>query len=77
MQRENIKAMSVKKDAVDDFMEFVAVRNFGEALVYPELTIAPLQSYFPRTVYSEKCRSWYKKGAELGPVVALWPGQYR
>ncbi|KAK4704328.1 hypothetical protein P7C70_g1880, partial [Phenoliferia sp. Uapishka_3] len=55
MQRENIKAMSVKQSAVDDFMEFIA-------------------NYFPKTVYSEKCRSWYKKGMELGPVVALWPG---
>ncbi|KAL8280487.1 hypothetical protein RQP46_007135 [Phenoliferia psychrophenolica] len=55
MQRENIKAMSVKGSARDDFMSYVA-------------------NYFPKTVYSEKCRSWYKKGMELGPVVALWPG---
>ncbi|KAI5476329.1 flavin-binding monooxygenase [Pseudohyphozyma bogoriensis] len=55
MQRENIKEMSIKKGAVEDFMEYIA-------------------SYFPKTVYSQKCRSWYKKGLELGPVVALWPG---
>ncbi|GAA6006877.1 hypothetical protein JCM10207_009123 [Rhodosporidiobolus poonsookiae] len=33
-----------------------------------------VHSYFPRTVFGTKCRSWYKKGAEEGPVVALWPG---
>ncbi|RPD76724.1 FAD/NAD-P-binding domain-containing protein [Lentinus tigrinus ALCF2SS1-7] len=33
-----------------------------------------LESYFPKTVYSEKCRSWYKMGAEDGRVVGLWPG---
>ncbi|GAA5875960.1 hypothetical protein JCM8547_000664 [Rhodosporidiobolus lusitaniae] len=31
-------------------------------------------AYFPRTVFGTKCRSWYKKGLEEGPVVALWPG---
>jgi hypothetical protein len=52
MQRENIKAMSVKQGAVDDFMEYVDV-------------------YFRKTVYSEKCRSWYKKGLETGYVPFL------
>ncbi|GAA5925144.1 flavin-containing monooxygenase [Sporobolomyces koalae] len=33
-----------------------------------------IETYFKKTVYSEKCRSWYKKGLEEGPVVALWPG---
>ncbi|GAA6060117.1 hypothetical protein JCM10212_003525 [Sporobolomyces blumeae] len=55
MQRENYKTMSVKQEAVDDFMTYV-------------------HTYFQKTVYSEKCRSWYKKGLEEGPVVALWPG---
>ena len=27
-----------------------------------------------KTVYSEKCRSWYKLGQEDGRVVGLWPG---
>jgi hypothetical protein len=27
-----------------------------------------------QTVYSEKCRSWYKMGKEEGRVVGLWPG---
>ncbi|GAA6040905.1 hypothetical protein JCM8097_003180 [Rhodosporidiobolus ruineniae] len=31
-------------------------------------------AYFPGTVFGTKCRSWYKKGLEEGPVVALWPG---
>ena len=27
-----------------------------------------------KTVYSEKCRSWYKMGKEEGRIVGLWPG---
>ncbi|BCR89696.1 flavin-containing monooxygenase [Aspergillus chevalieri] len=30
--------------------------------------------YFLRTVFSEKCRSWYKGGTEDGRVTAVWPG---
>ncbi|KIP12732.1 hypothetical protein PHLGIDRAFT_123818 [Phlebiopsis gigantea 11061_1 CR5-6] len=33
-----------------------------------------IENYFPITVYSEKCRSWYKMGKEEGRVVGLWPG---
>ncbi|GAA5820474.1 hypothetical protein JCM11251_005640 [Rhodosporidiobolus azoricus] len=33
-----------------------------------------VHTYFPGTVFGTKCRSWYKKGLEEGPVVALWPG---
>ncbi|KAF8900786.1 hypothetical protein CPB85DRAFT_1324906 [Mucidula mucida] len=33
-----------------------------------------IDSYFPTTVFGEKCRSWYKAGKEEGRVVALWPG---
>lgn len=33
--------------------------------------------YFSRTVFSEKCRSWYKGGKEDGRVTALWPGKLR
>jgi cation diffusion facilitator CzcD-associated flavoprotein CzcO len=32
--------------------------------------------YFKRTVFSEKCRSWYKSGREDGPVTAVWPGEW-
>ncbi|KAK6345752.1 hypothetical protein TWF718_007659 [Orbilia javanica] len=31
-------------------------------------------AYFPGTVYSMKCRSWYKGGTYDGKVIALWPG---
>ncbi|KZT66595.1 FAD/NAD(P)-binding domain-containing protein [Daedalea quercina L-15889] len=55
MQRERLKSIEVKKEAVEDFDEY-------------------LEHYFPNTVYSEKCRSWYKMGKEEGRVVALWPG---
>ncbi|KAF8899234.1 FAD/NAD-binding domain-containing protein [Infundibulicybe gibba] len=50
LQRERLKSMEVKKEAVDDFDEYL------------------------ETVFSDKCRSWYKLGKEEGRVVALWPG---
>ncbi|KAJ7082439.1 FAD/NAD-P-binding domain-containing protein [Mycena belliarum] len=31
-----------------------------------------MRAYFPRTVYTDKCNSWYK--APDGTVVGLWPG---
>ncbi|KAI0720647.1 FAD/NAD-P-binding domain-containing protein [Fomitopsis betulina] len=55
MQRERLKSIEVKREAVADFDEYV-------------------ESYFPKTVYSEKCRSWYKMGREDGRIVGLWPG---
>ncbi|KAH7925133.1 FAD/NAD(P)-binding domain-containing protein [Leucogyrophana mollusca] len=55
MQRERLKSIEVKREAVDDFDEY-------------------LEAYFPGTVYSAKCRSWYKMGKEEGRVVGLWPG---
>lgn len=33
-----------------------------------------IEHYFPTTVYSEKCRSWYKMGKDEGRVAGLWPG---
>ncbi|PFH46267.1 hypothetical protein AMATHDRAFT_8031 [Amanita thiersii Skay4041] len=33
-----------------------------------------LEAYFPTTVFSERCPSWYKMGKETGRVVGLWPG---
>ncbi|KAI0089422.1 hypothetical protein BDY19DRAFT_905762 [Irpex rosettiformis] len=35
---------------------------------------AYLDSYFPKTVWARKCRTWYKAGKEDGKVTALWPG---
>ncbi|GAA6008727.1 flavin-containing monooxygenase [Rhodotorula paludigena] len=55
MCREEIRTMSVKQEAVNDWMEYT-------------------HTYFQRTVFATKCRSWYKRGLEEGAVVALWPG---
>ncbi|KAH9852549.1 FAD/NAD-P-binding domain-containing protein [Lenzites betulinus] len=41
-----------------------AVRDFDQHM----------EAYFPRTVFTENCRSWYKLGKEDGRVVGLWPG---
>lgn len=32
------------------------------------------QSYFPKTIFMEDCRSWYKSEKAGGKVTALWPG---
>ncbi|KAI0344764.1 FAD/NAD-binding domain-containing protein [Trametopsis cervina] len=50
LQRERLKSIEVKEEAVADYDEYI------------------------ETVYSEKCRSWYKAGKEEGRVVGLWPG---
>ncbi|KAJ6520167.1 FAD/NAD-binding domain-containing protein [Mycena sanguinolenta] len=55
LQREHLKSIEVKPEAVDDWDEFI-------------------DHYFKKTVYSVKCRSWYKAGKEEGRIVALWPG---
>ena len=56
MQRDNIRAMKVKKSAVKRF-------------------VAHSDRYFQQTVFSMRCRSWYKGGSEDGRVNALWPGK--
>ncbi|PIL26744.1 hypothetical protein GSI_11158 [Ganoderma sinense ZZ0214-1] len=33
-----------------------------------------MESYFPQSVYSANCRSWYKLGKEEGRIIGLWPG---
>jgi len=33
-----------------------------------------VDAYFLRTVFGQKCKSWYKNGKEEGRVVGLWPG---
>ncbi|KAI0737196.1 flavin-binding monooxygenase [Daedaleopsis nitida] len=55
IQRERLKSMEVKPEAVKAFDEYI-------------------ESYFPRSVFSAKCRSWYKLGKEDGRIVGLWPG---
>ncbi|KAI3621856.1 flavin-binding [Moniliophthora roreri] len=55
LQRERLRSMEVKKEAVDDFDQYI-------------------DSFFPRSVFGAKCRSWYKAGKEDGRVIALWPG---
>ncbi|EPQ52691.1 FAD/NAD P-binding domain-containing protein [Gloeophyllum trabeum ATCC 11539] len=35
---------------------------------------AYIEAYFPRTVFSKNCSSWYKDGKIDGRVIGLWPG---
>ncbi|CAL1693778.1 unnamed protein product [Somion occarium] len=55
LQRERLKTIEVKAEAVQDYDEYI-------------------EHYFPTSVYSERCRSWYKMGKEEGRVAGLWPG---
>jgi hypothetical protein len=33
-----------------------------------------IEAFMPRTAWAGICRSWFKNGAETGPVTALHPG---
>ncbi|KAF7347539.1 hypothetical protein MVEN_01510300 [Mycena venus] len=55
LQREHLKSMDVKPEAVADWDAYI-------------------EHHFAKTVFSERCRSWYKQGMYEGRVVALWPG---
>ncbi|TRM61604.1 hypothetical protein BD626DRAFT_501587 [Schizophyllum amplum] len=55
LQRERLKSMAVKKEAAEDFDEY-------------------LEAFFPTTVFSEPCKSWYKNGNVEGRISALYPG---
>ncbi|KAJ7754971.1 FAD/NAD-binding domain-containing protein [Mycena maculata] len=55
LQREHLKSMDVKAEAMEDWDVY-------------------LEHHFAKTIFSERCRSWYKQGKEEGRVVALWPG---
>jgi hypothetical protein len=33
-----------------------------------------IDMYFTRTIYTQPCKSWMKRGKETGRVVTLWPG---
>lgn len=55
MQRDSIRTLAVKADAVRRFTQYC-------------------DEYFAGTVFSSKCRSWYKGGTEDGRIIALWPG---
>lgn len=54
IQKENIRAMVIKKKMVDDFTDYA-------------------DAYFANTVFTEECRSWYRR-KDTGKVVGLWPG---
>jgi hypothetical protein len=57
IQRDNIRAMTVQREAVKRFTSYC-------------------DEYFKNTVFSSKCRSWYKGGTENGRITALWPGMW-
>lgn len=56
MQRDNVRAMAPREEAVKQFTKHC-------------------EQYFSKTVFSTKCRSWYKGGKEDGRVIAVWPGK--
>ncbi|KAL1708071.1 hypothetical protein EV121DRAFT_287900 [Schizophyllum commune] len=55
LQRERLKSMEVKREAVDDFDEY-------------------LEAFFPTTVFTDSCKSWYKNREANGRIRALYPG---
>ncbi len=35
---------------------------------------AHVDRYFEKTIFTYKCRFWFKRNAEEGRIVGLWPG---
>ncbi|KAL0570192.1 hypothetical protein V5O48_011766, partial [Marasmius crinis-equi] len=66
LQRERIKSIEVKKEAVDDFNAYLEVITWR--LNHIDF------STLDQSVFGEKCRAWYKAGKEDGRVSTLWPG---
>lgn len=65
-------------DYFTDCVRKIQRDNISTMSVRPEAVRGFTQycdEYFKRTVFSAKCRSWYKGGAEEGRVTALWPGE--
>lgn len=88
LQRERLKSIEAKPEAVADFDEYIDVSRShrkSKGLTYSRRVISLrygkivlrfilLTIRALQTVFGEKCRSWYKAGKEEGRVVALWPG---
>jgi hypothetical protein len=93
LQREGLKSIEVKKEAAQDYDEYIEVRSLYRNATYDLQTHYFPLALFPdgqcylhnsalaashlftlQTVYSEKCRSWYKMGKDEGHVTGLWPG---
>jgi hypothetical protein len=39
-----------------------------------DLFTAHVDEYFAKTIYTQPCRSWMKRGKEDGRVITIWPG---
>lgn len=50
------------------------IRTITPSLQATEDFRAYCEAYFPRTVLSENCKSWFNGGIEGGRVIASWPG---
>ena len=69
MLRENVLSMAVKQEAVDGaFPSFPAASCRAALRLTQPHSLADwmeyTHEYFKKTVFSTKCRSWYKKGLE-------------
>ncbi|KAL6243916.1 hypothetical protein RBB50_009350 [Rhinocladiella similis] len=59
LQREYISSMEVSTSSI-----FPAHRAFSEHI----------DNYFAKTIFTYKCKSWFKRNNEDGRIVGLWPG---
>jgi hypothetical protein len=73
LQRERLKSIEAKPEAVRDFDEYLE-HYFPTVSLTAYHFERDLNELF-QSVYSEKCRSWYKMGKEEGRVAGLWPGR--
>lgn len=53
-------------------------REYIKSMVIQERALKMLykhiDAYFTKTVYTQPCKSWMKRGKEDGRVITLWPG---
>ncbi|KAJ7724253.1 FAD/NAD-binding domain-containing protein [Mycena metata] len=73
LQREHLKSMEVKPEAVEDWDVYLE-HHFSKVKPFNFFNNIRTNPIGFQTVFSERCRSWYKQGKEEGRVVALWPG---
>jgi hypothetical protein len=75
LQREGLKSSLYRNATYDLQTHYFPLALFPDGQCYLHNSAPAASHLFTlQTVYSEKCRSWYKMGKDKGRVAGLWPG---
>ncbi|TFK49006.1 FAD/NAD(P)-binding domain-containing protein [Heliocybe sulcata] len=55
-------------------MQYQRIKAMGAQKKAVEAFQAYCDAYFPRTIFTKHCPSWYKNGKPDGRIMGLWPG---